>query len=123
MKDCIFCKIVKGEIPSYKIYEDSEFLGFLDVFPKTEGHTLVIPKTHVEWVWDYPNLGKYFEVVGKVARSYRDKTGGEMVRLMIFGMDVVHAHIHLLPGKSDNLTEKKLDDKKLKEIEKKFKLA
>jgi len=122
MTDCVFCKIVKGEIPSYKVYEDEEFLGFLDVFPKTEGHTLVIPKKHVEQVWDYPSLGKYFEVVGKIARSYRDKTGGKMVRLMIFGIDVLHAHIHLLPGKSNNLTGKKLDDNKLKEIEKKFKV-
>jgi len=123
MSDCIFCKIVKREIPSYKIYEDDEFLGFLDVFPETEGHTLVIPKMHVEQVWDYPNLGKYFEVVGKVARSYRDKTGGKMVRLMIFGIDVPHAHIHLLPGKSNDLKGKKLDDKKLKEIERKFKVV
>lgn len=44
MTNCIFCKIVKNEIPSYIIYEDKEFLGFLDIFPKTEGHTLVIPK-------------------------------------------------------------------------------
>jgi len=122
MSDCIFCQIVKGKIPSYKVYEDDEFLAFLDVFPKTEGHTLVIPKKHVEWVWDYPNLGKYFEVVGKVARNHRKVIGGEMVRSMIFGLEVPHAHIHVKPGQKDNLKGDKLEEDEAKELIEKFKL-
>ena len=63
MENCIFCKIVSGEIPSYKVYEDNEFMAFLDVRPLNLGHTLVIPKKHYRWVWDVPNIGEYYEVV------------------------------------------------------------
>ena len=113
MADCIFCKIVKGEIPSYKIYEDNQFLAFLDIFPKTEGHTIVIPKTHVHWVWDYPDLGKYFEVVGRIARHLRQVSKEKTVRCLVFGFDVPHAHVHLMPGKTDNLTGQKLSGDEL----------
>ena len=121
MEDCIFCKIIKGEIPSYKIYEDKEFLAFLDVFPKGEGHTLVIPKKHVESVWDYENIGKYFEVVGKVARNHRRVSGKKIVRSNICGWDVPHAHVHVLPGQKDTLSGKQSDEK-MKAILKKFKV-
>ena len=121
MTNCIFCKIVKNEIPSYIIYEDKEFLGFLDIFPKTEGHTLVIPKKHVQWVWDYPELGKYFEVVGKIARHLK-KTGGEEVRALVYGFDIAHAHVHLMPGKTDNLTGQQISGAEMERIQQKFSL-
>ena len=121
MTDCIFCKIVKGEIPSYKIYEDEEFLAFLDIFPKTEGHSLVIPKKHVQWVWDYPELGKYFETVAKIARHLK-KAGGEEVRALVYGFDIDHAHIHLMPGKTDNLNGQKLSGDELEKSQQKFSL-
>ena len=85
MSDCIFCKIVAGEMPCYKIYEDDNFLAFLDIFPKTSAQMVVIPKTHVRWVWDTPKLGEYYEVVGKIARHIREKNDGEMVRQMVYG--------------------------------------
>ncbi|MBU1085335.1 MAG: HIT domain-containing protein [Candidatus Beckwithbacteria bacterium] len=119
MFDCIFCKIVKGEIPCYKIYEDEEFLAFLDIFPNSTGHTLVIPKEHVEWVWDCPNLGKYFEVVGKIARNHR-KVNGEGVRSLVFGWEIPHAHVHLMPGKKDNLKGEKLAGDEMEKIRKRF---
>lgn len=128
MSDCIFCKIIKGEIPSYKIYEDEEFLAFLDIFPKTEGHTLVIPKKHIEWVWDYPELDKYFEVVGKIARHLREKSGEKIVKSVIWGWEVPHAHIHLMPGKTDKFTGlpaqagQKLSGAELEKIREKFSL-
>ena len=102
MSDCIFCKIVAGELPSYKIYEDEQYLAFLDVYPKTDAQTLVIPKTHVHWVWDHPQLGEYFEVVGKIARHYREVDGGGNVRSAVYGWLVPHAHIHVRPGREDN---------------------
>lgn len=110
--DCLFCKIISNEIPSYKIYEDSEFLAFLDIFPKTEGHTLVIPKKHVDKVWDYPEIGKYWEAVTKVA-NYLKKVSGEEVRALVYGFDVPHAHVHLMPGKTDNLSGKQLSGAEL----------
>ena len=121
MSDCIFCKIVAGEIPCYKIYEDEKYLAFLDIFPCTEGHTLVIPKKHVDWVWDHDNLGEYFEVVGKIARHHRDVVG-EGVRENIFGWNVLHAHVHIKPRENDTMKATQLDDESLKKIQAKFKM-
>lgn len=119
MTDCIFCKIVKGEVPSYKIYEDENYLAFLDIFPKTEGHTLVIPKKHVEWVWDYPEIGQYFETIRKIARHLK-KASGEEVRALVYGFDIAHAHVHLMPGKADKLVKIKLSADEMEASRKRF---
>lgn len=97
MRDCVFCKIVKGEIPAYKIYEDDEFLAFLDINPWVEGHILVIPKNHYRWVWDVPKPGEYFKVTSKIANHLKEKMDIEFVMSWIYGYDVPHAHIHLMP--------------------------
>ena len=120
MTGCIFCKIVAGEIPCYKIYEDQDFLVFLDVYPKTTAQMLVIPKTHVEWVWDVPNLGAYYEVAGKVARHVREINGGEPVRQMVYGFQVSHAHIQLRPGQNNDLDGSAASVKVLEEWQKKY---
>jgi histidine triad (HIT) family protein len=122
MTECLFCQIIKGEIPCYKIYEDKDFLAFLDIFPKTEGHTLVIPKKHAQYVWDYENLGKYFETVGKIARHLRQVSGEKIVKSVVWGWEVPHAHIHLMPGKTDNLSGQKLSGEQLEQIRRKFAL-
>jgi len=101
MGNCIFCKIAQGEIPCWKIYEDKEFLAFLDINPFVEGHTLVIPKKHYRWVWDVPELEGYFEVVRKIANHFQKVMGDEFVASLIWGLDVPHAHIHLLPKPYD----------------------
>ncbi len=119
MTDCIFCKIVAGEIPSYKIYEDEKYLAFLDVFPKTTAQMLVIPKQHIEWVWDVPNLGEYYEVVGKVAKHVRSLSG-QPVRQMVYGFQVPHAHIQLRPGKKNDLDGSQARSEKLNEWQKKY---
>lgn len=120
MNECLFCQIISGQIPCYKIYEDQDYLAFLDIFPKTEGHTLVIPKVHTEWVWDVKNLGKYWETVGKIARNLREKNNNQIVRSLVYGMEVPHAHVHLMPGKTDNLTGKKLSGDQMEKIRDKF---
>lgn len=97
-KNCPFCKIVKGELPSYKIYEDENYLAFLDINPWVEGHTLVIPKIHYQWVWDVQNPGEYFKVTTKIANHLRRKMETEFVMTWIYGYDVPHAHIHLMPN-------------------------
>lgn len=102
MSDCIFCKIVEGSIPCYKIFEDEKFLAFLDVFPKTTAQMLVIPKQHVEWVWDVPEIGEMYEFTGKVARHVRE-VSGQPVRQMVYGFQVPHAHIQLRPGMKNDL--------------------
>ncbi|MCX6705850.1 MAG: HIT domain-containing protein, partial [Candidatus Woesebacteria bacterium] len=67
MDNCIFCKIVKGEIPCYKVYEDNNFLAFLDIKPLTRGNSLLISKKHYRWVYDVPDFGSYWEAAKKVA--------------------------------------------------------
>lgn len=123
MSDCIFCKIVVGELPCYKIYEDEKYLAFLDIFPHSEGHTLVIPKKHVVWVWDHDNVGEYFEVVAKIARHFRQVTGLEVIRSMILGWEVPHAHMHIKPGKENDWQGKKVSKEEFEQVVAKFKLG
>lgn len=121
MSDCIFCKVVAGEIPCYKIYENEKYLVFLDLFPKTTAQMLVIPKLHTEWVWDVPNLGEYYEVAGKVARKIRELTG-EPVRQMVYGFQVPHAHIQIRPGRSNDRDGSQASGEELIEWQTKFKM-
>jgi histidine triad (HIT) family protein len=95
--ECIFCKIVEGEVPAYTIYEDEHFMAFLDINPWVEGHTLVIPKDHYRWVWDVPNPDDYFKVTVELANHLKEKLNTEFVMTWIYGYDVPHAHIHLMP--------------------------
>ena len=118
-----------GEIPSYKIYEDEKYLAFLDVFPKTSYQMLVIPKEHIEWVWDLPigrqvspNVGEYYEVAAKIARHIRE-VSKLPVRQMVYGFQVSHAHIQLRPGQKNDLSGEKMDEKTLREWQEKFMLS
>lgn len=96
--DCIFCKIVTGDIPSFKIYEDDKFLAFLDAFPLVPGHTQIVPKKHYRWVWDVEPAGEYFEFINKVANHYRKVLGEDkLIVSLTIGEDVPHAHYHLIP--------------------------
>ena len=94
-EDCIFCKIVAKEIPAHIVYEDSDFLAFLDIRPMSPGHTLIIPKDHYRWVWDLPaeSAGKYFQVAQKVALSLKKAFGVDCIMSKIVGEEVPHAHI------------------------------
>jgi len=98
MEQCIFCKIVKGEIPSHKVYEDDGFLAFLDIHPHTPGHTQVIPKKHYRWVWQVPNAGEYFEVVKKIALAQQKAFQTDFILSKIIGDEVPHAHIWVFPN-------------------------
>ncbi len=98
MDNCIFCKIVKGEIPSYKVYEDDHFLAFLDIHPQSPGHTQIIPKNHYRWVWDVPNAGEYFEVAKKVALAQQKAFSTDFILSKIVGDEVAHAHIWIFPN-------------------------
>jgi histidine triad (HIT) family protein len=99
MPDCVFCKIVKGEIPSTKTYEDDAVLAFLTIQPRAPKHTLVIPKKHYRWFYEMPDelAGAVFNVAKKLSVKLKEETGMEFVRLSIVGTHVPHVHIHLLP--------------------------
>ena len=95
----IFTKIVKGEIPCYKIAETDEFLAFLDVFPMQKGHTLVIPKIEIDYLFDleddvYQRLWSFTKKIAKAVDSSMDCT---RVGVTVLGLEVPHAHIHLVP--------------------------
>lgn len=101
MADSIFTKIIRGEIPCYKIYEDEKTFAFLDIHPKTPGHTLVVPKKQVEFVWDLEDddYKAVMATVKKVGRRIREVMGKPYVGEMIIGIDVPHVHIHVFPFK------------------------
>jgi histidine triad (HIT) family protein len=99
MEDSIFTKIVKGEIPSHKVYEDEKTLAFLNISPSVEGHTLVIPKTQVASLWDLSDED-YMAVMlttKKVAARLQHVLGTRLVGEKVVGLDVPHAHVHLIP--------------------------
>lgn len=99
MEDSIFTKIIKGEIPSYKIYENDATYAFLDIHPVQPGHVLVIPKRQVEFVWDLDETDyqRLMQTVQKVALELRRKLGVPYIGEQIIGVDVPHAHVHVIP--------------------------
>ena len=104
MDDCIFCRIVKGEIPCYKIYEDDKVLVFLDINPLSKGHTLVLPKEHFENILDIPiELYEYIsKIVKRVAINIQEKYIPEGILInqnngKKAGQEVPHFHIHIKP--------------------------
>lgn len=97
MADCIFCKIVAKQISAEIVYEDSDFLAFLDINPRSPGHVQVIPKQHYRWVWDHPNIAAYFTVAQKIARAQQQAFHTEAIWSRIMGDEVPHAHVWLFP--------------------------
>jgi len=95
--DCVFCKIVKGELPSYKLYEDDRFIAFLDIKPLTKGYFLVIPKKHYRWTYDVPDFGDFFEVAKKVGIAAQKAFDAEWICFLTLGFEVPHAHIRVIP--------------------------
>lgn len=116
MDTCIFCKIVKGEIPSHKVYEDENFLAFLDIHPQSPGHVQVIPKQHHRWVWDVPNAGRYFEIAKKIAEAQQKAFNTEAIWSKIMGDEVPHAHIWVYPSPSTVKADMKAFEENAKKI-------
>ena len=97
MKDCIFCNIINGSMPAFKIYEDDSFIAFLDIFPRVKGHALVVPKKHYRWVYDVPEFGEYWEVARTVGTTIQTIVEAKFTSFVTVGEEVHHAHIHILP--------------------------
>ena len=106
MEDCLFCKIIKGEIPSNKVYEDDEILAFNDINPAAPIHILVIPKKHITSLahmekGDEIIVGKIYEVINKIAEEQGFKNSGYRVIVNCgkdAGQEVMHLHFHILAG-------------------------
>jgi histidine triad (HIT) family protein len=95
----IFSKIIAGEIPSYKIAEDDRFYAFLDINPMAKGHTLVVPKQEIDYIFDIDDktLSEMVIFAKKIARAIPKAVPCKRVGLMVIGLEVPHAHIHLIP--------------------------
>lgn len=109
MKDCIFCKIISGEVPSYKIYEDDFCLAFLDISNDVYGHTLVVPKKHYDTMMtcDNTTLARVIETCKKVGNYYVKEKGFEGFNILnntgkVAGQSVQHVHYHILPRKEND---------------------
>ncbi len=110
----IFTKIVKGEIPCYKIAEDDNYLAFLDINPLAQGHTLVIPKKEVDYIFDVDDqlLGGMMIFSKRVALAIEKAVPCKRVGIAVLGLEVPHAHIHLIP--INNLGDINFSNPKLK---------
>jgi len=95
--NCIFCKIIKGESPSYTVFDNNDFIAILDLYPRSRGHTLVIPKKHYQWVYDVPNFGAYWETALHVTRAIQKALTPEFITYVTHGLEIPHAHIHIVP--------------------------
>lgn len=99
MTDSIFTKIIKGEISCFKVLENEDFIAFLDVNPVNKGHTLVVPKLQIDYIYDLPEdiFSKLFIFSKKVAQMLKNSFRCNRIGISIVGLEVPHAHIHLIP--------------------------
>ncbi|MFZ2390810.1 MAG: HIT family protein [Minisyncoccales bacterium] len=109
MEDCIFCKIINNEIPSYKIYEDDLVLAFLDIHPAVKGHTLIIPKKHAQDIFEIEEkyLERIISVAQKISNKMKDNFNADGVNLyhasgIAAEQSVFHFHLHIIPRRKDD---------------------
>lgn len=125
----VFEKIIQGEIPCYKIYEDDKTLAFLDIQPEEYGHTLVVPKVGAPKLYELDDVTyqAVMATVKKIAKYYDEKLGQRMM-IKVVGVDVPYAHVHIMPVTERTLDERpedrtlKLSEDELKEMQEKLKL-
>lgn len=131
-EDCIFCKIVKGEIPCSKIYEDKEFLAFLDIKPINPGHALIVPKIHCKNLLDFPKAEEtdLMEFIKKVAGAVVKAVNADGFNLGLnngeaAGQIIHHAHFHIIPRFSNDgfrhWPHKEYKENEMDEVQKKIK--
>ena len=111
----IFSRIVAGEIPSYKVAEDENYYAFLDINPLAKGHTLVIPKKEVDYLFDLDDdtLAGLTIFAKKIAHKIKEQTGCKKVAMIVLGLEVAHAHIHLIPMNEEKDVDFKREKLKL----------
>jgi len=125
MEDSVFTKIIKGEIPCYKIYEDDKTLAFLDIAPEVMGHTLVVPKNQVDKIYELPDED-YVAVMTTVKKLAQrmEKVLGKRPIMKVIGVDVPHAHVHVMPFEqgidTGELKPPKLSEEDMKAMQEKL---
>lgn len=100
----IFTKIINGEIPCYKVHENDNYIAFLDIFPLKKGHTLIVPKEEVDYIFDLDSdtYSGLFDFAKTVAKAIKAEIKCERIGITVIGLEVPHAHIHLIPINSEN---------------------
>ncbi len=122
-EECVFCKIVRGKLPSYRVYEDARHVAFLDINPFSAGHTLVCPRRHGETLWDMDEheIAEVFKVASKVSMGVVAATKADGFRIMqnngeAANQAVAHIHVHVIPNKLEEkgrFNRIKLTDKEM----------
>lgn len=128
-KECVFCQIVEKKIQARIVYEDENFMAFLDIRPLNPGHTLLIPKKHYRWVYDVPNFEEMWGVVKKVTLAIISALSPISVSYATLGFEIEHAHIWIIPRFKDDghegiinwLAVKEIPPQQMDEIAKKIK--
>jgi histidine triad (HIT) family protein len=117
----IFTKIINGEIPSYKVAEDENFIAFLDVFPIAKGHTLIVPKVEIDYIFDLDDttIGRMHVFAKKVALAIEKAIPCKRIGTAVAGLEVPHAHLHLIP--INKISDISFEHPKLKFTEEEFK--
>ena len=128
VEDCIFCKIVRKEIPCYKIYEDEEFLVFLDAFPLVKGQTLVVSKNHLDYLFNIEDkiYTKLMILAKKIAKAIDKSLKPIKTGMIVEGLEIAHVHVKLYPLNTGFINLKpilKLSDKEMKKIAEEIKKA
>lgn len=135
MEECIFCKVIKGEIPGHKVYEDDKTLAFLDINPINVGHTLVIPKNHVSKITDAAeeDLLALTKALKKIVKAIEDALGVDNLNVFVnqgrdAGQLIDHLHYHITPrhsgdGVKFDVPQRKLSEEELKDVAEKIKSA
>ena len=104
MKTCIFCQIIKGVEPAHKIWESADFLAFLSIHPVNPGHVCLIPKTHVDYVFDLeePLYSEIFQAARRLSEPIKQATSAKRIGIAVEGFTVPHVHVHLVPLFNDS---------------------
>ena len=99
MDTCIFCKILNGSAPAHKVWENESFLAFLDINPVNPGHTMIIPKHHIDYVFDLaePHYSELFRIAKELSEPLKRATQANRIGVVIEGFGVSHLHVHLVP--------------------------
>jgi|SRR6185503_2900663 len=121
-KECHFCKIARKEIPSHFIWEDEKFFAFLDINPVNPGHILIVPKEHIEYIFDLDDsmYNEFFLKAKQLSKPLKKAANAKRIGIIIEGFGVDHLHLHLVPvnsgGELDPNRAKKTPDEELKKI-------
>lgn len=97
MEDCTFCRIIEKKEPAHTIYENDMLVAFLDKYPRSRGHLQLVPKNHVRWIYDMPDMGVFFATAQRIIRGIIPVLHADHITIGTFGHEITHAHLWVVP--------------------------